>query len=118
MELGLNLYSTLFFRQVQYLKDLQKKESKMNKLKYPIVYHPKYNISAFGFEKLHPFDSQKFGRIYSLLLRKNVIIDESNIHQPTNINRALLATVIISLCELYLISHIGTFKNLSISIVL
>ena len=26
----------------------------------PIVYSPKYNITAFGFEKLHPFDSQKY----------------------------------------------------------
>ncbi len=65
----------------------------MNKLKYPIVYHSGYNITAFGLERLHPFDSQKYARIYSLLLKKNVIIDESNIHQPTHISRALLATV-------------------------
>jgi len=69
----------------------------MNKLKYPIVYHPKYNITAFGFEKLHPFDAQKYGRVYSLLLRKNVIIDESNIHNPSDITRALLTTVYYTL---------------------
>jgi len=93
LEVGINLYSTLFFKQVQYLKELQKKESKMNKLKYPIVYHPGYNLTCFGFEKLHPFDSQKYAKLYDLLLKKKVIIDESNIHKPSNISRALLATV-------------------------
>jgi len=92
LEVGINLYSTLFFKQVQYLKELQKKESKMNKLKYPIVYHPGYNLKCFGFEKLHPFDSQKYAKLYDLLLKKKVIIDESNIHKPSNISRALLAT--------------------------
>lgn len=27
-----------------------------------IVYHPDYNISAGGIERLHPFDSKKYGR--------------------------------------------------------
>lgn len=31
--------------------------------KLPLVYHPRYNISFFGIEKLHPFDAQKFGRV-------------------------------------------------------
>lgn len=30
----------------------------------PIVYHPKYNITFGGLEKVHPFDSQKYGRVY------------------------------------------------------
>ena len=96
LEVGINLYSTVFFKQVQYLKELQKKESKMNKLKYPIVYHPGYNLKCFGFEKLHPFDCQKYAKLYDLLLKKKVIIDESNIHKPSNISRALLATVFFS----------------------
>ena len=93
LELALNLYSSFSFNHVQYLKELQKKESRMNKLKYPIVYHPGYDITAFGFEKLHPFDSEKYSRIYNLLLKKSVIVDESNIHRPSNITRALLVTV-------------------------
>ena len=33
----------------------------------PIAYHPKYNISAGGIEKCHPFDSQKYGNVYKSL---------------------------------------------------
>ena len=36
--------------------------------KLPIVYHPDYNISFGGLEKLHPFDSAKYGRVYNYLL--------------------------------------------------
>jgi histone deacetylase 11 len=34
----------------------------------PIVYHPQYNITAFGLERLHPFDSRKYRRIYDALI--------------------------------------------------
>ena len=30
----------------------------------PIVYSPDYNIHAFGIEKLHPFDSSKYRRVF------------------------------------------------------
>jgi histone deacetylase 11 len=29
-----------------------------------IVYSPRYNIGFFGLERLHPFDSHKYGRAY------------------------------------------------------
>ncbi len=32
-----------------------------------IVYSPKYNIGFYGLEKLHPFDSKKYGRAWKLL---------------------------------------------------
>jgi len=32
-----------------------------------IVYSPHYNISFFGIERLHPFDSRKYGRAWKLL---------------------------------------------------
>jgi histone deacetylase 11 len=32
-----------------------------------IVYSPHYNISFFGLERLHPFDSKKYGRAWKLL---------------------------------------------------
>jgi histone deacetylase 11 len=31
----------------------------------PIVYSPQYNITACGLEKCHPFDSCKYGRIFT-----------------------------------------------------
>lgn len=34
----------------------------------PIVYHPIYNISFYGIERCHPFDSRKWGRVYDMLL--------------------------------------------------
>jgi histone deacetylase 11 len=32
-----------------------------------VVYHPRYNISLFGLERLHPFDSRKYGRAWAVL---------------------------------------------------
>lgn len=37
---------------------------------WPIIYSPDYNISFLGFEKLHPFDSGKWGKVYNLLKSK------------------------------------------------
>jgi histone deacetylase 11 len=36
----------------------------------PLIYSPRYNITAFGLEKLHPFDGSKFKHIYNHLLGK------------------------------------------------
>ena len=38
----------------------------------PIVYSPKYNITAFGLERLHPFDSRKYRRIHDWLIRQGL----------------------------------------------
>ncbi|WP_165235682.1 histone deacetylase family protein [Aquisphaera insulae] len=35
----------------------------------PIVYHPRYNITAFGLERYHPFDGRKYRRIHDALIR-------------------------------------------------
>lgn len=35
-----------------------------------IVYSPQYNISFFGIERLHPFDSRKYGRAWRELKRR------------------------------------------------
>ncbi|CAB3396861.1 unnamed protein product [Caenorhabditis bovis] len=42
-----------------------------------IVYHENYNISAFGIEKLHPFDSFKWKRVIDFLKEWNLIKDSS-----------------------------------------
>ncbi|ESP04563.1 hypothetical protein LOTGIDRAFT_237312 [Lottia gigantea] len=34
---------------------------------WPIIYTPEYNISFMGLEKLHPFDSAKWGRVFEFL---------------------------------------------------
>ncbi|MDG3006146.1 histone deacetylase family protein [Paludisphaera mucosa] len=38
----------------------------------PIVYHPRYNITAFGLERLHPFDGRKYGRIRDALIQRGL----------------------------------------------
>jgi histone deacetylase 11 len=38
----------------------------------PLVYSPNYNITAFGIEKLHPFDSVKYRRIHDWLIRQGL----------------------------------------------
>lgn len=34
----------------------------------PFIYHARYNITAWGLENIHPFDSQKYRRVYEYLL--------------------------------------------------
>src|SRR4051812_24166219 len=38
----------------------------------PLVYHPRYNITAFGLERLHPFDSRKYRRIHAALIARGL----------------------------------------------
>ena len=38
----------------------------------PLVYHPRYNITAFGLERLHPFDSRKYRRIHDALVARGL----------------------------------------------
>jgi len=38
----------------------------------PLVYHPGYNITAFGLERLHPFDSRKYRRIHDALIARRL----------------------------------------------
>jgi histone deacetylase 11 len=38
----------------------------------PLVYSPKYNITAFGLERRHPFDSAKYRRIHDWLIRQGL----------------------------------------------
>lgn len=38
----------------------------------PLIYSPTYNITAFGLEYLHPFDSVKYRRIHDWLVRQGL----------------------------------------------
>ena len=38
----------------------------------PLVYSPHYNITAYGLEHLHPFDSVKYRRIHDWLIRQGI----------------------------------------------
>ncbi len=41
--------------------------------KWPIVYSPGYNISFGGLERLHPFDTHKYGRVYKELNEAGIL---------------------------------------------
>ncbi|CDR18015.1 unnamed protein product, partial [Oncorhynchus mykiss] len=43
----------------------------------PIVYSPVYNITFMGLEKLHPFDSGKWGKVIHFLKEEKLISDGS-----------------------------------------
>ena len=38
----------------------------------PIVYHHRYNITAFGLERFHPFDGRKYRRIHDTLVARGL----------------------------------------------
>jgi len=52
----------------------------------PIVYSPKYKISVFGLEKLHPFDIAKYDKIYAGLL-KDGLVTKATVVDPPEVTR-------------------------------
>ena len=38
----------------------------------PLVYAPSYNVTAFGLERLHPFDGRKYQRIHDALVERGL----------------------------------------------
>jgi len=59
----------------------QKKGRKKKAKKLPIVFHEKYDISFYGLEKLHPFDSKKYGKAFEYL-KTHAGIKESQVFVP------------------------------------
>ncbi|XP_068598646.1 histone deacetylase 11 isoform X2 [Brachionichthys hirsutus] len=41
----------------------------------PIVFHPEYNITFMGLEKLHPFDAGKWGKVVGFLREEKLVTD-------------------------------------------
>lgn len=62
------------------------------KEKIPVVYSDEYNISFMGLEKLHPFDSQKYGHVFKKLSERTGLAI-SDIYQPEAINNQELLEV-------------------------
>ena len=66
---------------------------KMSENQVPIVYNENYNITAFGIEKLHPFDSTKWGRIIQMLIDKKILVGTSSCVEAVQATDADLLTV-------------------------
>jgi histone deacetylase 11 len=58
----------------------------------PVVYHPSYNITAFGLERLHPFDSRKYRRIHDALIERGLRRSRDFV-RPRKVSRAELVRV-------------------------
>lgn len=57
--------------------------------KLPIVFSPAYNITACGIEKVHPFDSVKYGRVMARLRDGGTVSeDEVRFAQEFHCHRA------------------------------
>ncbi len=50
-----------------------------------IVYHPSYDITFFGVEKIHPFDSSKYSKVATALVASGTLTND-DFHQPTEIS--------------------------------
>lgn len=91
LEILVNIKACLFMKRSNSKEEHQKKH-KCFKDKLPIIYHPDYNITACGLERLHPFDSVKYSRVFNSL-EKDKLIDLSNIHSPELPSREILLDV-------------------------
>jgi histone deacetylase 11 len=58
----------------------------------PIIYHPKYNITVFGLERLHPFDGRKYRRIANALVARG-LRSRGDFLRPTPIGQTELLQV-------------------------
>lgn len=52
---------------------------------WPIVYRKEYNIGFLGLQKLHPFDSGKWGKIFQFLKEENMVTEDTVVspEEPT-----------------------------------
>lgn len=57
--------------------------------KWPIVYSPDYNISFAGLERLHPFDTQKYGRVFETLKSEGVLTEQT-VYTPLRPDQSVL----------------------------
>ena len=58
-------------------------------MKWPIVYSSDYNISFAGLERLHPFDTHKYGRVFRNL-EDSGLVTEDNIFTPLRPDETVL----------------------------
>ncbi len=83
----------------------------------PLIFHKDYDISFFGIEKLHPFDSKKYGKVFNYLLRQNYLSKESFyepaplaendlllVHTPAYLNSLNSSSVAARIAEIGILS--------------
>ena len=66
---------------------------KVPKEKWPILYSSAYDITFGGLERIHPFDSSKWRRVYQLLVEKKMLKGDADVIKPVEISRDELLKV-------------------------
>jgi histone deacetylase 11 len=61
-------------------------------MKDPIIYSSAYNIAFLGLERLHPFDSSKWGRIERFLVEDG-LLDHKRVVEPVEATKEDLLVV-------------------------
>lgn len=59
----------------------------LSQSKLPIIYSPQYNISLFGIQKLHPFDTKKYKKVYKYL-ETNCGINDNQFYCPEKVSES------------------------------
>ena len=86
-----NLLAVLLYSESRYKEEHLRFHEDVRRVKVPIVYHPTYNITAGGIEKLHPFDSQKYQKVFEALLAGECLASAADAHEPRSlVSRATL----------------------------
>jgi histone deacetylase 11 len=92
-------------------------------MKLPIVFHPDYDISLFGLENLHPFDSKKYGRVFRQLQAWQIIVGDGyhrpvamasddlllRVHTPDYLDSLRQSSVIARIAEMPILRRIPNF---------
>ncbi len=63
------------------VKEMDFKKTPLSEKQLPIVYSDKYDITFFGLERLHPFDSRKYSKTKNYLV-ENKIVGENQFVEP------------------------------------
>jgi histone deacetylase 11 len=73
-ETFINLGATIFYSKQREIEANNRKVIKFTRMKYPFIYSESYNLTACGLEKVHPFDSIKYRRVFQALVEDHQLI--------------------------------------------
>lgn len=104
LEALVHLWALITHNEKTYANSLIQKKLQMASLPHPIVYHPDYNLSFCGLEKLHPFDSCKYRRVIDELSSGYNLINKDKLWKPKICSRAVIKTG-SSNCHLFSLNY-------------
>eukprot|EP00835_Amoeboradix_gromovi_P006445 NODE_759_length_4494_cov_0.059841.p2 type:complete len:341 gc:universal NODE_759_length_4494_cov_0.059841:164-1186(+) len=86
----------------------------------PVIFHSDYDISLLGLEKLHPFDSCKYGKVFQMLKKqyqksrfytpeKVSTVDLLKVHSQAYLDSLSNSSVIAQITEIPLLAYVPNF---------